>query len=110
MAKKKDGAPRAPTVTAAELKLQEELARVKESDKARAKAIRAELKRLAFLRLAPKRVRKALQALGNVEALGGYPVELGEVEKILGALRKALEKVEQSFARTAEDGGASFEL
>lgn len=107
---KKDQKKREPTVTPAELKLQKELEAVKATDKAQARAIRVELKRLAFLRLAPKRVRKALAALGNVEALGGYPVVTAEADKITGALRDAVDKIAASFAPSAKDASSDFEL
>lgn len=108
MAKKES--KRAPTLTAEEVKLNDELAKVKDSNKERAKEIRAQLRRLAFKRLAPKRVRKALSALGNVEALGDYPVEAEEAEKIVSALHAAVDKVAEAFKPKAKAAAADFEL
>jgi len=107
--KKKTG--KKQLLTQAELDLNADLeAAVKADDKDKAKAIRAQLKRLAFRRLAPKRVRKALGAIGNVEQLGAYPSEKDEADKIVAALRAAVDKVADAFRPSAKKAGADFDL
>lgn len=111
---KKETKKRAPTLTAEEIGIQEQIDSLSkkndEQSKAAVKELRAKARRLAFQRLAPKRVRKALAALGNIEQLGGYPCEEGEAVKIVAALRDGVEKVADALNKTQRRKGADFQL
>lgn len=114
MASTKKKADRAPTLTPEELAIQADIDKLKgkddEQSKHAVKELRAKARRLAFQRLAPKRTRKALSALANIEALGDYPVEEAEAEKIVGALRGAVDKVAEAFRPKAKKAAEEFEL
>lgn len=110
MTKSKDKAKRTPTLTEAEIKLNAELESVKDSDKERAKEIRGQLRRLAFERLARKRTRSALEKLAGIEQLGEYPATAEEAEKIVTALRAAVDRIAEAFKPKAKAAAQDFDL
>lgn len=70
-----------------------------------------ETKAEAFVRLAGKRVSKALNDLRIIKNLGKYPHTVEQTAKILLALRQAVDDVEYAFGgEKAEKTTSEFSL
>lgn len=66
-----------------------------------------------FLRLAPKRMTKALKALDNVAALGNrkaYTYTEDQYAKMKDALQKQLEKLDRAYMGSAAASGEGFKF
>lgn len=114
MATKKTTTKRKPALTQRELDLTSELATAKASNNSgRVSEINRELRRLRFVRMAPKRVKKALRAIYQVGKLGNrssYQYTDEEVAKVLSALGEAVTDVEAAFAATKDRITEDFSL
>jgi hypothetical protein len=62
-----------------------------------------ETKAEAFVRLANKRVPKALTAIRVISNLANYPGTVAQKNKIVATLRTAVEDLEYKFAGSKED-------
>lgn len=101
MATTKKVSKRKDQLTAREREIETELAALdKVKDKARRKALRSELNRLAFERVGPRRVKGVLKSLRLLRAVaqGQYTYTTDEAAKIMAAIQNAVNETETAFA------------